>query len=217
MNKLIEEILKGTFDRLRKLYDSKDEQKYVSAQTSSRLVFPTYREKGIRVSEQELRFMFIDEFNRYCNENNINDVFYSVETPTKDKYTFSHKGEEISPKVGNGKSGNFDLTLLDANKSRLCLIEFKAGNVSKQSFEEVLVKLANPVEDGKLRYIIHMVENTRSEECTGSILEAVKWLHEESGLKKVVNLGYVFESLTDKTKSECVSVKEIYDKFCYNY
>ena len=56
----------------------------------SRVVFPKKRKKNskdkyvIRVSEQEARIV-------YCNILNNLNYFYSIETPTKETYSFSGK------------------------------------------------------------------------------------------------------------------------------
>ena len=210
MNTLIYGVLKLTFDKLRSLYDSSDEQKYVSAQTISRLVFPKYRENGVRVSEQELRFTFIDAFNQYCNKEEINDTFYSVETPTEDKYTFSENRTKIDPIIGKGQSGNFDLTLLDGKYSKESLIEFKAGYVTEQAFKEVLAKLANPQEIGVTRLVVHMVEDTLSDTCRNNLRKATIWLYEKSKLDSKANVIYKCVSLTGAMSPICYTIEDIY-------
>ena len=57
---------------------------------SPRLILPAYREEDgdterrIRISEQESRFL-------YCSQLNALNYYYSIETPTKEKYVFSGK------------------------------------------------------------------------------------------------------------------------------
>ena len=55
------------------------------------MVFPKYRNKETRVSEQELRFAFIEAFNELNKENNWG-LYYSVETPTEKNTDFLIKG-----------------------------------------------------------------------------------------------------------------------------
>ena len=214
MSKLIYEVLKRTSNKLRGLYDSTEEQKYSSALTFSRLVFPTYRKKGVRVSEQELRFAFIDEFNQYCNEKNINEVFYSIETPTEDKYTFSKDGVKIDPIIGEGESGNLDLTFLDKEDFKRYLIEFKAGSVTEQAFKEVLAKSANPKEKAPYRYIIHMVKDDVSDKTIENLRAAIKWLYEESDIKeKPDRVEYVCLHLTGEKEIELYSIQDTYHRY----
>ena len=77
-----------------------------------------YRNGETRISEQELRFIFVEQFNKYCNENNSWNAYYSVETPTEEKYIFSKKGDENCPhkvdgEVNGGQSAMIDLSIHD--------------------------------------------------------------------------------------------------------
>ncbi len=60
----LEEIIRRTFEVIDNVYSvNKDKKNY-----NSRLIFPKYRNKNnIRVSEQELRFVFVDQF--ICTSN----------------------------------------------------------------------------------------------------------------------------------------------------
>ncbi len=90
----IAEILNRAFQVLDKSYKYNDEESGKANQqaSGSRLIFPcyskTYRNGERRISEQELRFVFIEQFNQYCDETGW-DAYYSVETPTEWKYRFS--------------------------------------------------------------------------------------------------------------------------------
>lgn len=53
-----------------------------------------YRNGETRISEQELRFIFVEQFNKYCKNNSWN-AYYSVETPTEEKYILVKKGMKI--------------------------------------------------------------------------------------------------------------------------
>lgn len=211
MMSFVNEVIARTINKLRDIYTSKDGQKYVPAHPSSRLVFPTYREKGVRVSEQELRFLFVDEFNCYCNEKKIDDIFYSVETPTEDKYTFSQDGNKIPPIIGEGQSGNFDLTLLNNRKGKEWLIEFKAGYVTEQAFMEVLAKLSNPEETGIHRLIVHLVEDTISDTCQKNLQKATSWLYKNSNLTDRANVVYMCVSLTGNMELIRTTIEGIYN------
>ena len=146
IKKLMEEIIKATFDRLQEAYDYRQENspnKDPLKNRKSRLVFPMYgehRNHETRISEQELRFSFVEAFNKYCDKKNI-DLFYSVETPTKDTYSgFKDKKEE--PKQDpNGRSAEFDLVIYNNDLKRVCLVEFKALNADEHDHWKDFVKL----------------------------------------------------------------------------
>ena len=128
---------------------------------TTRLVFPRFfhgkadKTTGwTRISEQELRFAFVQAFNEYVREHDC-DYYYSVETPTESYYTFSKeengKRKKIEPIIGKGQSGNLDLSIYDKCLNRICIIEFKSGYISPQAIKEVKAKLLNKKERGKER------------------------------------------------------------------
>ena len=91
----IEEIINQTFSRLGKAYESHregiNESLELVKETESRIVFPCYHNNETRISEQELRFVFVETFNTYSREKGLN-LFYSIETPTRDTYSgFANK------------------------------------------------------------------------------------------------------------------------------
>ena len=154
-----------------------------------RMIFPTYggdnNNEEVRVSEQELRFTFVEKFIEYCDKNKL-EYLYSVETPTNDKYFFSEgktvqelrkRNEQIDvPCVHEaGISGNIDLVIHDENKHRICLIEFKANTPDEEDIEKDLVKLTNHKEYDKddkntiPRYFICMVRSTKPQTTKESI------------------------------------------------
>ena len=156
----VEKVINNTFETLVRIYNG---GKGINGEfKGSRLIFPHYkkdRAEGIRVSEQELRFVFVEEFSKLCNDGS-NDYYYSVETPTEGDYNFSkEKDKPCATDRGEGQSGNFDMAIHDKNGKKVCLIEFKAHNVSQEKIEKDMVKLANTKEgdDNILRYFIHMV------------------------------------------------------------
>lgn len=183
MNKIeehIKNILRITIKHLRNIYPT--EGKYYIDDGPKRLIFPPYsdeeRDGELRVSEQELRFTFVDVFNEYCRipENNASDLRYSVETPTNGKYRFKNTD---APQIddNSGISGNMDLVIHDKNGERLCLIEFKANNPEPKDIEKDLVKLTNceerDRETGKPipRYFIGMVKSNQPKGTKKSIKE----------------------------------------------
>lgn len=91
----IEEIIKDTFDVIPKVYHTHregDGNHKDFCESQSRIIFPKYsgryRNGETRISEQELRFIFVEQFNKYCSTKKWN-AYYSVETPTEEKYVFS--------------------------------------------------------------------------------------------------------------------------------
>lgn len=73
----------------------------------TKLMFPTYSDGNVRISEQELRFAFVEELN-----DRDWPVCYSVETPTSLKYRFSSDGKRPVPRV-------------ETEEERMGLVEFK--------------------------------------------------------------------------------------------
>jgi len=79
------------------------------AKPFSRLVFPSYANGNIRVSEQEARFAFVESVLE-------SDFFYSVETPTDEQYRFSSKGF---------RAAQTDFTVLGEDGASVLNVEFK--------------------------------------------------------------------------------------------
>lgn len=119
--------------------------------------FPTKKEgkifteeellKYTRISEQELRFLFVEEFLKKLN----NGFYYSVETPTKEKYKFGKTNDDIKNDV-SGRSASIDMCIFkkcNKNKyTRIFNIEFKNTNASKKSISKDILKLMNEKENG---------------------------------------------------------------------
>lgn len=188
----INNIICETFKSLSEVYPNTGGESH-AANGKSRIIFPPYgdekKDKELRVSEQELRFTFVEKFTEYCNNNKLN-YLYSVETPTNDTYLFSdgetvkeikEKGENIEIPCTHkmGISANIDLVIHDENKHRLCLIEFKANNPNPDEIDKDLVKLTNREEYDKKsnkpipRYFIGMVKSSQPNETRKSILEKI--------------------------------------------
>ena len=141
-------ILQKTFDALDDACENNLEGKGMNA--NSHLIFPKYSKKeNYRVSEQELRFEFIHQFlkNQEENEGNVPKLYYSIETPTKEKYRFSKPKNSAESDNGyprkdeTGESAQFDVVLFNEKAQRVCFIEFKAKNPSGISYEKDLLKL----------------------------------------------------------------------------
>lgn len=157
---VIEKVIKNTFETIKKVYKSQNESKceYID-NVGSRIIFPVYAdEKTIRISEQELRFIFVEQFNKECI-NGDDDLYYSIETPTKNKYIFSET-KDNPRKDGDGESARTDMVIhkkVDNNKfERVALIEFKALNPGKHNYLKDICKLKE--EECKLKYFIQIIK-----------------------------------------------------------
>lgn len=167
----MDNIIKETFTRLQDVYDnSKEGKKGIPLTgTKSRIIFPHYSTKypneqkqvRTRLSEQELRFVFVEVFNWYREENDL-PWYYSVETPTEEKFRFSKDGKKISPEVGgDGQSAMIDLVIHNKESKRIALIEFKAHNKKEPDFEKDFFKLKNEPKDKDTccTFFVMFVEN----------------------------------------------------------
>lgn len=160
----IAEVLDRTFQVLDKCYVYNDEAtgKANLQASGSRLIFPcyskTFRNGNRRISEQELRFVFIEQFNQYCDETGWN-AYYSVETPTEWKYRFSGEAKPHKTEDNDGQSAMVDVCIHDNQGSRVCLIEFKAGNPEAFCYIKDLVKLQ---EEGQLGFFVQLLEKQNS-------------------------------------------------------
>lgn len=121
----------------------------------------------VRISEQELRFIFIEQFNKYVKKEN--NLFYSIETPTEKYYDFSESG---SPTVvdnhkasGKGRAANIDLVIHQKERGkirRVALIEFKALNPDGDNYLKDICKLKNEKYDSDcLKYFIQIISTER--------------------------------------------------------
>ena len=186
VKKHIDVIVENTFKTIIEVYRTqKENQKIVTNNNSSRIIFPLKREskdnkEEFRISEQELRFVFVEEFNKYCSENW--DAYYSVETPTSKRYDFSNKDNPCKVDYSNGQSAmvDFSIFLKEQDKlTRVALIEFKALNPDKQSYMKDYVKLLN--EDQKFVYFI-MIVKSANDRTIKSIAEKIKASYDNAGL-----------------------------------
>jgi hypothetical protein len=161
------EICKEVLKRLTKMdYERK------GGSSKERLIFPntfptekegkTFTEEELlkysRISEQELRFLFVEEFLKVPS----NDFFYSVETPTEFKYKLGDNFESII--CGKGRSASIDMSIYkkDENEkyNRLLNIEFKNQNTSKFSIGKDILKLIHEKQNG---VFIILLKNTNDE------------------------------------------------------
>ncbi|MDR2971413.1 MAG: hypothetical protein LBU83_05740 [Bacteroidales bacterium] len=138
----------------------------ISEKQKSKLIFPSYRieekvneVKHKRISEQEARFLFVREMEKPENEG----FYYSVETPTQFKYTFSKNGKKLEKPIidkENGESGKTDVCIFDTNFNREHLVEFKALNKELFDLEKDFIKLKyEPKENNEPNYFVHVLKS----------------------------------------------------------
>lgn len=158
---VIEKVIKNTFETIKKVYKSQNESKceYID-DVGSRIIFPVYADekKTIRISEQELRFIFVEQFNKECI-NGDDDLYYSIETPTKNKYIFSET-KEGPKKDDKGESARTDMVIhkkAGDKFERVALIEFKALNPVEHNYLKDICKLEE--EECDLKYFIQIIKN----------------------------------------------------------
>lgn len=104
--------------------------------------------KYTRISEQELRFLFVEQFIKDAS----NEFFYSVETPTGKKYRFGKTNKDIPAIDNTGRSASIDMCVFkkDSNNYyyRTLNIEFKHQNSSIKSIEKDVLKLIHEKQNG---------------------------------------------------------------------
>lgn len=220
IEKKIEEIITATFARLKNVYEFNKEYREGPCSKSeptiegSRLVFPAYYKDGkkinTRISEQELRFAFVEEFNNYCNKNRELNWFYSVETPTIDTYSDFSSEPTINRKNGEGRSAEFDLVIYDEYLKRICLIEFKANNAKKTDHEKDFLKLNNETEgcyDNVARYFIEIIKtytdvNDKGTDTVSSLFGKFNIEQLQQRIKEKMNI-----SISNKTRIRCYALE----------
>lgn len=201
---IIEDITQRSFDVIKKVYDfqreAKPENKKNLTEIGSRILFPKYsghsKTPGIdRISEQELRFIFVEQLNKYAKEKNI-DLYYSVETPTKFYYRSARNGNE--PGLNGTRSGKIDLTLYDRNENPIAFFEFKSGS------------LASKIRELKYDILKLIMEASYNNNCLGYSLHLVK-----ASTNKVTNFDdHIKEAIkiieeTPKDSKEYNEINEI--------
>lgn len=164
------DIIQLSKDVLIRLSEMDYERKSISSK--HRLIFPNKfpseaKSKDInedkllkytRISEQELRFLFVEQFLKDTSP----DLFYSVETPTISKYKFGKKFEDIQINTA-GRSASIDMSVFNKddknNYRRILNIEFKHQNAPTFSIGKDILKLIKEPQNGAF---IILLENTGS-------------------------------------------------------
>lgn len=127
--------------------------------SAEQLIFPKkIQKKGTkekdRISEQELRQLFIEEFKK-ANPG----LFYSVETPTLEKFSLGKSYESIKSDI-DGQSALLDMCIFERNSgkyNRILNIEFKHENRSVKRLGKDVIKLLHENQSGAF---ILMLDNS---------------------------------------------------------
>ena len=152
----INHIIDATFKVLQDVYENQRENGIARRENpQSRILFPLKRDcKSIRISEQEMRFIFVEQL--YKEIKNGWDVYYSVETPTLDTYNFKEEPKHDP----DGQSANVDLIIFNKQFQRIAMIEFKANNPKVRDYKKDFVKLNNKKEGEFVeRFFIEIIKN----------------------------------------------------------
>jgi len=110
---------------------------------SPRLILPVKRNQKPRLSEQEARFL-------YCSLVNSLNYYYSVETPTQERY--KQKGQDYS-------TASSDLSLYYFDRTeflRVANVEFKAHNPGREFIRKDIEKLMG---EGLIGNWFHILKN----------------------------------------------------------
>lgn len=224
----IDAIIDKTFNVIKEVYKNQKERTEGSqnapeskpSKVCSRILFPLYsqhkndinKSKPNRISEQELRFIFVEQFYAYINKKQkkfpeLINLYYSVETPTNRSYIFSKGGPKVvvNPKNGRDENGNkcvsarTDLTIYKKEKDNFikrALIEFKAHDPIQINYKKDICKLINEHPEGEdyLKYFIQIIDETREKEKEkdrwGKIEKKFSALEELNTDKKNYSINY---------------------------
>ena len=148
----IKKVIKRTFNVIKEVYKSQKEGKEPIGVSDSRIIFPQKRNEETRVSEQELRFIFVEQLNKYLQsqEGREWNIYYSVETPTYHAYRgFKSGNPGVADIDENARSGNIDLCIHNKKGKRICLIEFKALNPIAADYSKDFCKLIEEAKGDK--------------------------------------------------------------------
>ena len=141
INEYVLELVQETSMELVKIYHNKPIRKTL-------LRFSNYRNGNQRISEQEMRFVFATLHGKFSHPG----LTYSIETPTKEEYSFSGKEK---------RSAASDFSFYDDNNNSkpIINIEFKAHNIEQSAVDKDIEKLISEKTNGAW---IHVFENENS-------------------------------------------------------
>lgn len=130
----------------------------IGGNSKEKFIFPKKNGGDDRISEQELRFLFVEELIKASGD----DFFYSVETPTEKKYRFGEEYKDIKTDE-TGRSASIDMSIFKRDSynkyNRILNIEFKNENVPSFNIGKDILKLMHEKQNGAL---IHLLKNTDS-------------------------------------------------------
>ncbi len=180
IEKLIEESLKEVVRLVQNL-----------TPRESKIIIPKYRKDDNRYSEQELKQIFLSLLEKTGDRNT---VYYSVETPSKNRYRFADKNDkelepfEKRPKViledlesdypeENSKSKRFQSSMIDTSiyddESLLSHIEFKHGSCQILDIQKDFLKMVCESNSKENNYFIHYFDSS-NEDTKKSVFEKYK-------------------------------------------
>lgn len=215
IRKHVDAMIDKTFQKLNRIYENNQEGgKTAQVIDGCRLIFPLYRPQTgknlkIRISEQELRFAFVDVFHRYCDSKGLS-WFYSIETPTRENYIFTKKNEdkeEVPRRDEDGQSARFDFVIHDKDLKRICLIEFKALNPDQSDYHKDFEKLIHDMEIDTtvVRYFIQVLKSYNN----GTPKNIAKKLKGVNNQKKITEkYKNLFIDTIPKIEYRCYSLED---------
>jgi len=171
-----------------------------------------------RISEQELRLLFIEEFIKAYPK-----LFYSIETPTIDKFSFGKTYEDIKVDE-NGQSASLDMCIFERDSDvykRILNVEFKHKNSGIKNTGKDILKLIQEKQDG---VFIHLLENTNirticNDGETGVFNKLYKcfvdfqtsWVNENKSIQLIVlSLKQKILLYRNITKTDLENLKDIF-------
>jgi hypothetical protein len=209
--------------------------------SSERLIFPnkfpsevknkeiTEKEllKYKRISEQELRFLFVEEL---INSPATSEFYYSVETPSEEKYKFGKTYEDIiNNKKVYKKSASVDLCVfkrIEEKYERIFNIEFKHENGGLKNIAKDILKLVREKQNG---IFIHLLQNTRRDtlcnrgktgvfdKCLTSFTEFSKdWCKNDKSIQVII-ISLKEKTLIHRVLTQKDNLNDIFsfDEDCY--
>lgn len=157
------ELVQETSKELLKIYFDKPNRKTL-------LRFPEYRTGNKRISEQELRFAITNLHGQFSHSG----LYYSVETPTSEEYSFRGKGK---------RSAASDLSFYH-NDKKVLNIELKAHNPEQKSIDKDIEKLIREDFNGAW---IHILKNEDSGTVKSLFEKFEKAIHKYGHSKKPIS------------------------------
>lgn len=175
--KVLERLAIMTYE---KFDDKRIVNKSISLDLNRQLIFPLkIQGKELnqvdRISEQELRQLFIEEF-KATNDK----LFYSIETPTQEKYKFGKSYSDIVKYQDDHiRSASIDMCVFDrvdinSCYNRLLNIEFKHNNTKDKNIGKDILKLFREKQNGAF---IILLNNSRKGKSKGTL-----WNENDTGV-----------------------------------